>query len=68
MSIRSSLLNRAQTKRHLLMIAHESENLKLHKFESVSKSALDYLETQHLLNIKALVEAHKGKRGITIKY
>jgi hypothetical protein len=63
----SSLLNRAETKRHLIMIAHESTNTRLHKFERVSKSALDYLETQHLLNIKALVEAHKGSRGITIK-
>ncbi len=61
----SSLLNKAETKRHLLMIAHESSNTRLHKYERVSQSAIEYLETQHLLAIKELVESQR--RGITIK-
>lgn len=61
----TSLLNKAETKRHILMIAHESTNSRLHKYERVSKSAIDYLETQHLLAIKELVESQR--RGITIK-
>jgi len=60
-----SLLNKAETKRHVLMIAHESRNTRLHKYERVSKSAIDYLETQHLLAIRELVESQR--RGITIK-
>ena len=39
-------LNRALVKRHVLMIAHESENKRLHKYERVSKSTLDYLEAR----------------------
>ena len=50
----TSLLNRAQVKRHVLMIAHESENKRLHKYERVSKSTLDYLEARLKLEIREL--------------
>jgi predicted RNase H-like nuclease len=61
----SSLLNKAETKRHILLIAHEHLNQRLHKYERVSQSAIDYLETKHLLAIKELVDSQR--RGITIK-
>ncbi len=60
-----SLLNRAKVKRHVLMIAHESRSARLHKYERVSKSSLDYLEARLLLEIRELVE--NQTTGITIK-
>jgi predicted RNase H-like nuclease len=60
-----SLLNRAKVKRHVLMIAHESRNTRLHKYERVSKASLDYLEARLLLEIRELVE--NQRTGITIK-
>jgi len=61
----TSLLNRAQVKRHVLMIAHESENKRLHKYERVSKSTLDYLEARLKLEIRELIKVQRT--GITIK-
>ena len=61
----SSLLNKAETKRHILLIAHEHLNQRLHKFERISQAAIDYLETKHLLAIKELVDSQR--KGVTIK-
>ena len=61
----SSLLNKAETKRHIILYAHEHLNQRLHKFERISQAAIDYLETKHLLAIKELVDSQR--RGITIK-
>ena len=47
------------------MIAHESRSARLHKYERVSKSSLDYLEARLLLEIRELVE--NQRTGITIK-
>jgi len=47
------------------MIAHESENKRLHKYERVSKSTLDYLEARLKNEIRELMKWQKT--GITIK-
>ena len=47
------------------MIAHESENMRLHKYERVSKAAIDYLEARLKLEIKELIKVQRT--GITIK-
>ena len=47
------------------MIAHESENKRLHKYERVSKSTLDYLEARLKLEIRELIKVQRT--GITIK-
>ena len=57
----ASLINRKETKRVLLMLAHEHERSSLHRFERVSKEALDKLEARHIEAIKSLVDdQHKG--------
>ncbi len=61
----TSLLNKAQVKRYVLMIAHESENKRLHKYERVSKSTLDYLEARLKNEIRELMKWQKT--GITIE-
>ena len=60
-----SLLNKAETKRIILLIAHEHQAERFHKYERVSQKAIDHLEAKHLLSIKELVEAQR--KGITIK-
>tara|TARA_Y100001938_G_scaffold151206_1_gene247475 strand:- start:9662 stop:9808 length:147 start_codon:yes stop_codon:yes gene_type:complete len=47
------------------MIAHESESRRLHKYERVSKSALDFLEARLKQEIRELVKVQTT--GITIK-
>ena len=61
----SSLLNKAETKRHNLLYAHEHLNQRLHKYERVSQDSIDFLEAKHKLAIKELVDSQH--RGITIK-
>jgi len=61
----SSLLNRAETKRHILLIAHEHMSERMHKYERVSQAAIDYLEAKHVLAIKELVDSQR--KGVTIK-
>jgi predicted RNase H-like nuclease len=60
-----SLINRAEIKRKMLLYAHEHQNPHFHKYERISKSAYDYLETRLLLTMKELVDDQR--RGITIK-
>ena len=60
-----SLINRSEVKRKMLLYAHEHQNPKFHKYERISKSAIDYLEIRLLLTMKDLVD--NQRRGITIK-
>ena len=61
----AKLLNHAETKRIILLIAHEHINPKFHKYERISKSAMEFLENKHLDAIKALVNSQY--KGVTIK-
>jgi hypothetical protein len=61
----AKLLNHSETKRVLLMLAHEHTNPRLHKYERVSKNALEFLENQHLIAIRKLIDSQRT--GVTIK-
>ena len=60
----AKLLNYSETKRILLMLAHEHANPRLHKYERVSKNALEFLENKHLEAIKELLDSQR--KGVTI--
>tara|TARA_R110002020_G_scaffold141155_1_gene312792 strand:- start:530 stop:721 length:192 start_codon:yes stop_codon:yes gene_type:complete len=59
-----SLLNKTETKKHILMLAHEHQSPRIQKYERVSQKALQYLERKHLQAIKDLIDSQR--RGVTI--
>lgn len=59
----TSTLNKAETKRRVLLIAKETRK---HKFTRVSKEAIELLEAKHLLAIKELINSQPSM-GKTIK-
>ena len=61
----ASLLNKAETKRLLLLVAHEHQLERFHKYERVSQAAIAHLEAKHLMAIKELVGSQR--RGVTVK-
>ena len=62
----SKLLNQKETKRILLLLAHEHRNPKFHKYERISQNAIEFLENKHLMAMQELIDSQRGL-GITIK-
>ena len=61
----AKLLNHSETKRIILLVAHEHRDPKFHRYERVSKDAMEYLENRHLDAIRELVDSQR--KGVTIK-
>ena len=59
-----SLINKSETKRHILMLAHEHESSRIQSYERVSQKAIQHLEKKHLQAIKDLINSQR--KGVTI--